>query len=85
MIIIFSVGVEEFGSENTVLETLIHVHFVNTAVRRIFLIMGGDADACRPVSQNDIGTVTAAAPIISLLPLLRRPQTSAVFSSGVSF
>ena len=55
LIIIFSVGVEEFGSKNTVLETLIHVHFVNTAVRRIFLIMGGDADACRPVSQNDIG------------------------------
>ena len=39
LIVIFAVVVEEFGSENTVLETLVPVHFVNTAVRRIFLIM----------------------------------------------
>ena len=37
------------------------------------------------VSPAAPGTVTAAAPMISLLPLLLRPQTSAVFSSGVSF
>ena len=36
------------------------------------------------VSPAAPGTVTAAAPMISLLPLLR-PQTRAVFSSGVSF
>ena len=37
------------------------------------------------VSPAAPGTVTAATPMISLLPLLLRPQTSAVFSSGVSF
>ena len=36
------------------------------------------------VSPAAPGTVTAAVPMISLLPLLR-PQTRAVFSSGVSF
>ena len=36
------------------------------------------------VSPAAPGTVMAAAPMISLLPLLR-PQTRAVFSSGVSF